>query len=70
MAPPTDQEQVSGPLGSGRVHVFVTPFSVMTTFATALPSYVMTSRRDSVTEAVVPYCNDARIERITVPAVG
>ncbi len=51
----TDHEQVSGPLGRGRVHDFVAPFSVITTFAVDVPSYVITSRRVSVTAAVVPY---------------
>ena len=31
-------EQVTCPRGSGRVHVFATPFSVITTFAVAEPS--------------------------------
>src|SRR4051794_40291413 len=66
----SDQEQVSGPRGSGRVQFFVVPFSVITTFAVALPSYVTTSRRVSVTASEPVYASVALIERITVPAVG
>jgi len=65
-----DQLQVSGPRGSGRVQLFVVPFSVITIFAVALPSYVTTSRRLTVVAAWPSYVRLACIDRITVPAVG
>jgi hypothetical protein len=65
-----NHEQLSGPLGSGRVQFFVVPFSVITTFAVAEPSYVTTSRRESETGEVPSYVSVAVMLRIVVPAVG
>ena len=41
----------SGPRGRGRVQLRVVPFSVITTLAVAVPSYVTTSRRVTVVAA-------------------
>ena len=43
-----DQEQASRPCGSARVQLRVVPFSVIVAFAVAVPSYVTTSRRETV----------------------
>jgi len=52
------------------VQLRVVPFSVITIFAVAVPSYVMTSRRDTVVGVCPVYVRLACIARITVPAVG
>src|SRR5688572_5684451 len=60
----------SCPRGNGRVQLRVVPFSVITTFAVAVPSYVMTSRRVTDVGAWPVYVTLACIARMTVPAVG
>jgi hypothetical protein len=52
------------------VQFLVTPFSVMTTWAVADPSYVTTSRRLTVVAAWPAKVTVADIERMTLPAVG
>jgi hypothetical protein len=52
------------------VQLRVVPFSVISTFAVALPSYVMTSRRDTVVAASPVYVTLACMARTSVPAVG
>jgi hypothetical protein len=67
---PEVQLQVGMPRGSGSEHVFVVPSCVMTIFAVADPSYVITSRRSFVVGDWPAMVIVACIERITVPAVG
>jgi hypothetical protein len=52
------------------VQFLVTPSCVITTFAVAEPSYVITSRRDDVEADEPAGVTVACIERMTVPAVG
>src|SRR5690348_2301796 len=62
-------EQLSGPLGNGLVQFFVVPFTVISTFAVAEPSYVTFSRRSTEADWV-PYVTVTFMWRITVPALG
>src|SRR5437899_7234823 len=57
-----NHEQNSRPNGSGNVQFCVVPFCVITTFAVAEPSYVMTSLRDDVTGDCPVICTVADIE--------
>src|SRR4051812_6747629 len=58
------------PCGSGSVQFWVVPSCVITTFAVAEPSYVMTSRRVDVAGDCPLIVTVADIARMTVPAVG
>jgi hypothetical protein len=62
--------QTGRPRGNASVQAFVAPSLVMLIFAVALPSYVMTSRRDELTGAPLAYVTETDIARTTVPAVG
>jgi hypothetical protein len=69
-ARPRAQLHVRCPCGSGCVQFLVAPSFVMTTFAVAEPSYVITSRRIFVAGASLPTVTVTFIERVTEPAVG
>src|SRR5512146_2934285 len=58
------------PRGSGNVQFCVVPSCVITTFAVAEPSYVITSRREDVVGEPPDSVTVTLIARITVPAVG
>jgi hypothetical protein len=62
--------QTIRPRGSAIVQFLVTPSCVSATFATFVPSYVITSRRDDVTSEPPSAVTDTFIDRMTLPAVG
>jgi hypothetical protein len=69
-AGPRAQLHVRCPCGSGCVQFWAFPSFVITTFAVAEPSYVITSRRIFVAGASLPTVTVTFIERVTEPAVG